>query len=90
MKTIAFLLFLSFVSCSPLDRKEKDDSSAEQALKEGFVFVDGSQRVIHWDKSCKRAVQKVMLLKGVDDLRRDIEFCSCVPVSKMREINKIR
>ena len=79
MRTLFLLMALAFTSCDSLVYKQKSESPAEQALKEGFVFVGGSERIVHWDKSCKRA-QKVMLLKSAGDLPEDIELCVCVPV----------
>lgn len=74
------------VSCK--EKKQHNDSSAEKALQEGYVFVDGTHKIIHWDKNCKRAIQKVMLLKPIKEVKRDVEYCSCVPVSKLKEINE--
>ena len=69
--------------------KEKE-TPADKALSEGFVFVDGSERIVHWDKACNRAIHKVMLLKDVRHLHVDTEYCSCVPVPKMKEIIDMR
>ena len=55
-------------------------------LKDNVVFVDGTNKIIHWNKSCNRAVQKIMVLREIDELIPDVEFCSCVPVDKMKEI----
>ena len=69
--------------------KEKE-YPANKALSEGFVFVDGSGRIIHWDKACNKAVHKIMLLKDMRRLHVDTEYCICVPIPKMKEIQDMR
>lgn len=87
MKKILFIVIcVLFVSCRTKTSNSSD--SAQKALNEGFVFVDGTGKIIHWDESCNRAVHKIMVLKDIKNLHRDIEFCSCVPVPIMKEIKE--
>ena len=81
---IWFFACLLMFSCN--ERKDLKDNAAEKALKDNVVFVDGTNKIIHWNKSCNRAVQKIMVLREIDELIPDVEFCSCVPVDKMKEI----
>ena len=85
-KILLIVIGTLFVSC--IEKTKNSESSAEKALNEGFVFIDGYDKVIHWDESCKRAHRKVIILRDIKDLRKDVEFCSCVPVPKMKEIKE--
>ena len=86
MKSVVLLLLPLLMSCSGCEKKEKEDTSAGNALKEGYVFTDG-YFIIHWDKSCNKAPKKTMIIKPISFFEhRDSEYCSCVPIPKMKEI----
>ena len=73
---LLLLLVLLVTSCA---EKEKQ-SVAEKNLENGYVFVDGSGSIIHWNEDCKRAYKKIMLIKRANSFHyRKVEFCSCVP-----------
>ena len=79
----SFVLFLlCFVCFSCGGHKQSNEKSAEKALQEGYVFVDGTDNIIHWDKDCKRAFKNIMVLKSVDKLKHDVKYCICVPIEK--------
>lgn len=85
---VFLMLCLMLFSCENASKGK--ETPADKALSEGFVFVDESERIVHWDKACNRAIQKVMLLKDVRHLHVDTEYCSCIPVPKMKEIQDVR
>lgn len=78
MKRVFLLLSLVLLVTSCAEKEKQ--SVAENNLENGYVFVDGTKQIIHWDENCKRVYKDIMLIEKTNYFRyRDVEFCSCVP-----------
>lgn len=78
MKKVYLLLFLVLLATSCAEKEKQ--SVAEKNLENGYVFVDGTKQIIHWDENCKRVYKDIMLIEKTNFFRyRNVEFCSCVP-----------
>lgn len=85
MKFMIVFLSLFLIACNG---NEKKDAAAVDAWKEGYVFTD-AYYIIHWNESCNKAPKKTMLIKHFSFFEdRDVNFCSCVPIPRMKEIEK--
>lgn len=79
------MFLLMAICCTVVSCKEKNhhnDSSANKALREGYVFVDMTESIVHWDNKCKRVIKNIMLLKSMKELKYNVKYCSCIPIDK--------